>query len=280
MARKDFSAAFGDKTIFITGAASGIGLGLSRALAAAGARLLMTDVDGDACKAAAEQLRAAGGDVSGEALDVRDGAAFQAAFDEAWTRYGRIDTLFNNAGIGAAGDARDLAPEVWQRVLDINLAGVIHGCNAAWPRMAGAGGGQVVNVASAFGLLPGPLYAAYSAAKHGVVGLSRSLRAEGSALGIGVTAVCPGFIRTRILDNAVIVGIDRSRAEAAIPFRFMDTEDAVRRTLLGVERNRALVVFPWEIRLLWWLDRLSPPLVDAISAAAARRYRKLGGRET
>ena len=279
MARDDFSAAFGGKTIFMTGAASGIGLGLSRALAAAGAQLLMTDVDGEACESAAARLRAEGWNASASALDVRDGAAFQATFDQAWASHGRIDLLFNNAGIGAAGDARDVTAEIWQRVIDINLAGVIHGCHAAWPRMAAAGGGQVVNVASAFGLLPGPLYAAYSAAKHGVVGLSRSLRAEGSALGIGVTAVCPGFIRTRILDNAVLVGVDRARVEAAIPFRFMDADDAVSRILRGVRRNRSLVVFPWEIRLLWWLDRVSPGLVDALSAAAARRYRALGGRE-
>jgi NAD(P)-dependent dehydrogenase (short-subunit alcohol dehydrogenase family) len=267
--------AFRGKAVFVTGAASGIGLGLSRALAGAGARVRMTDVDGAACEAAAADFRAQGHDASAAPLDVRDGAAFSAAFEDAWRELGRIDLLFNNAGIGAAADARDMTAELWQRVVDINFMGVIHGCHAAWPRMAASGGGQIVNIASAFGLLPGPLYAAYSATKHGVVGLSRSLRAEGSALGIGVTAVCPGFIRTRILENAVVVGVDRARAEAAIPFRFLDADDAVASTLRGVARNRALVVFPWEIRLLWWLDRLAPSLVDWLSVAVARRYRGL-----
>jgi short-subunit dehydrogenase len=158
-------------------------------------------------------------------------------------------------------------------VVDINLMGVIHGCQAAWPRMTSAGRGQIVNVASAFGLLPGPMYAAYSATKHGVVGLSRSLRAEGRDLGIDVTAVCPGFIRTRILDNALMIGIDRESAEATVPFRFMDVEPAIAAILRGVARNRSLVVFPWEMRLLWWLDRLAPALVDRVSAATAARYR-------
>lgn len=265
--------AFSGKAVFITGAASGIGLGLAAGLAAVGARVRLSDVDGAACEAAAAALRGAGRDAVAVQLDVRDTDAFESAFGSAWRDMGRIDLLFNNAGIGAAADARDMTPELWRRVVDINLMGVMNGCQAAWQRMAIAGGGQVVNVASAFGLLPGPLYAAYSATKHGVVGLSRSLRAEGSALGIGVTAVCPGFIRTRILDNALMVGVDRDTAEAAVPFRFIGVEAAVGRILGGVARNRALVVVPWEMHLLWWLDRLAPSLLDRVSAAVAKRYR-------
>lgn len=265
--------AFSGKAVFITGAASGIGLGLAAGLAAAGARVRLSDIDGPACETAAAGLRATGHDAAAAQLDVRDADAFESAFESAWRDMGRVDLLFNNAGIGAAADARDMTPALWRRVVDINLIGVMNGCQAAWRRMADDGGGQVVNIASAFGLLPGPLYAAYSATKHGVVGLSRSLRAEGRALGIGVTAVCPGFIRTRILDNALMVGVDRDTAEAAVPFRFISVEAAVGRILNGVARNRALVVFPWEMRLLWWLDRLAPALLDGISAAAAKRYR-------
>lgn len=269
---------FGGKNVFITGGASGLGLGLARALAAAGACVRMTDIDGAACESAAAGIRAAGHEATAGRLDVCDGGAFSGAFDAAWQEYGRIDLLVNNAGIGAAADARDMTPELWRRVVEINLMGVIHGCHAAWPRMAAAGSGRIVNIASAFGLLPGPLYAAYSATKHGVVGLSRSLRAEGRALGIGVTAVCPGFVRTRILENALMIGVDRDTAERAVPFRFIDVDVAVAEILRGVARNRSLVVFPWEMRLLWWLDRLAPPLVDRISAAAAGRYRMAAGR--
>ena len=269
---------FHGRVAFITGAGSGLGLGMATQLAHSGATVVMTDVDRAACEGAASRLRESGHAAEAAALDVRDAEAFAACFATAWERHGRVDLLFNNAGIGAAGDARDVDAATWRQVVEINLMGVIHGCQAAWPRMAAAGGGQIVNTASAFGLLPGPLYAAYSATKHGVVGLSRSLRAEGKALGIGVTAVCPGFIRTRILDNALMAGVDRDSAEAAVPFRFLDADKAVRTILRGVQRNRARVVFPWEIRALWWLDRLSPPLVDVISAAAARRYRRVAGR--
>ena len=270
---------FSGKTAFVTGAASGLGLGMAQLLAASGARVVLADVDADACEAAARAILASGGRAESTPLDVRDAQLFEERFAAAWEAHGRIDLLFNNAGIGAAGDARDVELDTWRRVVEINLMGVIHGCHAAWQRMAAAGGGQIVNTASAFGLLPGPLYAAYTATKHGVVGLSRALRAEGRDLGIGVTAICPGFVRTRILDNAVMAGVERARVEAAVPFRFLDAEVAVRKILRGVARNRARVVFPWEIRLLWWLDRLSPAAVDAVSAMAARRYRRMGGRE-
>lgn len=272
--------AFAGKAVFITGAASGIGLGLAHSLAMAGARVCMSDIDGAACEAAADALRHAGGNVVAVPLDVCDAAAFDAAFASAWRDMGRIDVLFNNAGIGAAADARDMTPDLWRRVVEVNLMGVMHGCQAAWARMADAGGGQVVNVASAFGLLPGPLYAAYTATKHGVVGLSRSLRAEGRALGISVCAVCPGFIHTQILDNALLVGVERDAVESAVPFRFMSVEAATARILRGVAGNRALIVFPWKIRILWWLERLAPALVDRLSAAAAVRYRKAAKRTT
>lgn len=263
---------------FITGAGSGIGLGLAAVLARQGTRVWLADRDAPACEQAVAQLRADGGRAEAMVFDVRDEAAFSASFAAAWAESGRIDLLVNNAGIGAAADARDMNAGLWRRVIEVNLMGVIHGCHAAWARMAAAGGGQIVNIASAFGLLPGPLYAAYSASKHGVVGLSRSLRAEGRGLGIGVTAVCPGFVRTRILEHAEMIGVDPVQAEAAVPFRFLERDAAVAAILRGIERNRALVVFPFEMRLLWWLDRSAPVLVDWLSAMTARRYRDCAGR--
>ncbi|MEJ2514413.1 MAG: SDR family NAD(P)-dependent oxidoreductase [Gammaproteobacteria bacterium] len=263
-------------SVFITGAASGIGLGLAQALAQTGARVVLTDQDGGAAESAAALIRRSGGDARAMTLDVTDAAAFEAAFARAWSELGGVDLLFNNAGIGAAADARDMSLEFWRRLVEINLMGVIHGVQAAWARMADAGSGHIVNTASAFGLLPGPLYAGYTATKHAVVGLSRALRGEGDDLGVRVTAVCPGFIRTRILDNALVAGLDRSRAEEIIPFRFIDVDDAVQTILDGVARNRARIVFPWEMRLLWWADRVAPWAVDWMTAKSAARYRKLG----
>jgi NAD(P)-dependent dehydrogenase (short-subunit alcohol dehydrogenase family) len=108
----------------------------------AGASVIMSDVDLVACESAAQRLREAGHQATSTELDVRDAAAFCAAFDAAWTQHGRIDLLFNNAGIGAAAQTGDMTDELWRRVVEINLLGVVHGVHAAWPRMAAAGGGQ------------------------------------------------------------------------------------------------------------------------------------------
>lgn len=276
MGGSDYGGAFRGKSVFVTGAGSGLGAGMARRFAAAGARrVVLSCLHPGNAEAVAGEIRAAGGQARSVALDVTDAAAFEAAFAEAWAQDGGVDVLVNNAGIGVAADARDMTLGMWQRAVQVNLMGVIHGVQAAWPRMAARGSGHVVNVASAFGLLPGPLYAAYTATKHAVVGLSRSLGAEGRGIGIDVTAICPGFIRTRILDDALVAGLDRNRAEEVIPFRFLEADQAVDTILRGVARRRARVVFPWEIRLLWWLDRLAPALVDAVSARTARRYRRL-----
>jgi NAD(P)-dependent dehydrogenase (short-subunit alcohol dehydrogenase family) len=276
MSGRDFGGAFRDKVVFVTGSGAGLGAGMARAIGAAGARMVAVSCRHEAqAREVAQAIETAGGRARAMYLDVTDPDAFESRFAEVWDDEGGVDVLINNAGIAVAADARDMSLAFWRQVVEVNLMGVIHGVQAAWPRMAQRGSGHVVNLASAFGLLPGPLYSGYTATKHSVVGLSRSLLAEGRALGIDVTAVCPGFIRTRILDDALVAGLDRSSAEEVIPFRFLELEDAVTRILSGVARRRARVVFPWEIRLLWWLDRLSPALVDAISAATARRYRKL-----
>ncbi len=276
MSGRDRPGAFRDKVVFVTGSGAGLGAGMARAFAAAGARqVLVSCRHEEAAGEVARGIRAAGGNARAIRLDVTDPDAFAASFAEAWDREGGVDVLVNNAGIGVAADARDMSLDFWRQVVEVNLMGVVHGVQAAWPRMAARGCGHVVNIASAFGLLPGPLYSGYTATKHAVVGLSRSLRAEGRALGVDVTAVCPGFIRTRILDDALVAGLDRGRAEEVIPFRFLEADAAVATILKGVARRKALVVFPWEIRLLWWLDRLVPGVVDAISARTAQRYRKL-----
>lgn len=245
------------KVVFITGAASGIGLEMARQLLTHGARIVLSDRDAAGVERVAGTL---GEGASWVPLDVADGSAFESALDEAWQRCGRVDILVNNAGFGMAGEIADIDAGMWERIVAVNLMGVVHGCRLAFPRMADQGGGQIVNIASMFGLLPGPLYAPYVTTKHAVVGLSRSLRLEGRAAGIKVNAICPGFIETRILENAETAGVDSSRARETIPFRFLPVERAVATMLDGVARDRETLLFPIEMRLLCWLDRVAPGL--------------------
>ena len=135
-------------------------------------------------------------------VDVRDASGFQKLVDDTAAEHGRLDYLFNNAGIGIAGEERDVSLEDWNTVLDVDLHGVVHGVRAAYALMVKQGHGHIVNTASLAGLLPSPGLVPYAMTKHGVVGLSLSLRAEAAEHGVRVTAVCPGVVDTPILTRA------------------------------------------------------------------------------
>jgi short-subunit dehydrogenase len=137
------------------------------------------------------------------------------------------------------------------------------------------GSGHIVNTASGYGLLPGPVEAAYATTKHAVVGLSTSLRVEGADLGVKVSVVCPGFIETDIWQAATMLKVDRQEALAQIPFKMMKSKDAARAILSGVERNKQYIVFPFHARLLWRLNRISPSLMKPVYAKLMRDFRTI-----
>ena len=260
-----------DRVTLVTGGASGIGLGLCRALAEAGARVALADRDSAVAQQAAASLP---GRVRAYAADVSDAAAVEALVAAVVTDHGRIDALFNNAGVGLAGEVRDTSLDDWQRVLGVNLWGVIHGIQAAYPRMIAQGGGHIVNIASGAGLGPRPFMAAYASSKHAVVGLSTSLRAEAAAHGVRVSVACPGNIASNMLSSTAFRGLDGAGLRAAIPFKPMSADECARRILRGVERNRALIPVQWIAHAEWWLYRLSPWLYDHVSVFRARKFRE------
>lgn len=261
-----------NKVVFITGAASGIGLELARQLVDLGAEVLLTDKEADACRGAADSL---GEKAHAVTLDVTRPDDFERALDEAWQRFGRVDIVVNNAGFGMAGEIADIDAGMWERIVAVNLMGVAHGSRLAFPRMAAQGGGHIVNIASMFGQLPGPMVAPYVATKHAVVGLSRSLRLEGKARDVKVTAVCPGFIETPLFDHTENApGVDRHQAKETVPFRFLSVQKAGTAILKGVAKNPERLVFPSEVRLLCWLDRLAPRLTNWLFLKTLENTRK------
>jgi len=183
--------------------------------------------------------------------------------------------MFNNAGITVTGDARDLRLEHWCRVIDVNLWGVIYGTMAAYAIMVGQGSGHIVNTASLGGLLPFSLNIPYATTKHAVVGLSLSLRAEAADLGIKVSVVCPGFVRSGIYQTATLLNAPREKVLATIPFRLMDASKAAQTILHGVARNQAVIVFPNYARFLWWLYRLNASLLNPLSFKRIRSFRSV-----
>jgi len=180
------------KHALVTGGSRGIGLAVAQALRQTGARVTITGRDRDsldACQFDGDRLQ----------MDVADPASVEAAFAAA----GRVDILVNNAGQAASSPFHRTDAETWQRMIDVNLSGTFHCTRAALPGMVEAGWGRVVNVASTAGLTGYRYVAAYCAAKHGVIGLTRALALEMATRGVTVNAVCPGFTETDIVKDAV-----------------------------------------------------------------------------
>ncbi|HEY2774733.1 MAG TPA: SDR family NAD(P)-dependent oxidoreductase [Candidatus Binatia bacterium] len=190
---------FENKAVLITGAASGIGAATARRFAGEGARLVLADIDLDGAVQLARELDDGTGRVVARATDVRDIAQVTGAVEETVSRFGRIDVLCNNAGVGAYGESPDLDPQVWHNVLAIDLHAVFYGTRAAVPHMRRQGGGAIVNTASISGLFGDFGLAAYNAAKGAVVNYTRTAAIDHARDGIRVNAVCPGPIDTVLI---------------------------------------------------------------------------------
>ncbi|MEZ0342273.1 SDR family NAD(P)-dependent oxidoreductase [Mycobacterium sp. pV006] len=254
---------FAGKHALVTGAGSGIGAALCRALDAAGAHVVCTDIDA----AAAERTAAALSDrARAAALDVTDAAAVQAAVDEIVDRAGRIDLLFNNAGIVWGGDTELLSLEQWNAIIDINLRGVVHGVAAAYPQMLRQGHGHIVNTASMAGLSAAGQVTSYVATKHAVVGLSLALRSEAVPRGVGVLVVCPAAVETPILDKGAVGGfVGRDYFLQAQGGKAYDADRLARDTLRAIERNKAVLVKPAVAHAQWLFSRIAPGLMNRMA---------------
>jgi NAD(P)-dependent dehydrogenase (short-subunit alcohol dehydrogenase family) len=263
----------------ITGGGSGIGAALGKALVSQGAAVVLADRDAAAAASVAESL---GGRAESVALDVREPAAVQALVDGVMQRHGRIDYWFNNAGLTIPGEVKDHTLEDWRYIIDVNLIGVINGIHAVYPRMIDQGFGHIINTASLAGLGPVPGTTSYCATKHALVGLSRSLRAEAQEYGVRVSALCPGVIRTPILVGggkfgrmAVAAPVSHeAQQKLAERLRPMDPDDFARKVLRHIARNSSIIIEPSWWRVMYWMGRMSPPLMDWIAARSFRYLKR------
>jgi len=190
-----------DRVAVVTGAGSGIGLAIATELAARGARLVLGDIESDALTAAVAGLESTGAEIVGVRGDVSIAADVERLARTAMERFGALHVAVNNAGVAGGGPMWEIEPATWEWVLGVDLWGVIHGVRAFVPRIIESGaGGVVINTASMAGLTSTPFMGPYNVAKHGVVTLSETLYHELSLLhpDIGVTVLCPGWVRTRI----------------------------------------------------------------------------------
>ncbi|MFE5140850.1 SDR family oxidoreductase [Streptomyces fagopyri] len=269
-----YAERFGGQLVLVTGAGSGIGRATAFAFAEAGARVVAVDRDAEGAVRTAEMSRLIGSpDAWAETVDVSDEQAMEKLAEKVAGEYGVVDVLVNNAGIGLSGSFFDTTPEDWKRVLDANLWGVIHGCRLFGRQMAERGqGGHIVNTASAAAYQPSKALPAYSTSKAAVLMLSECLRAELAGQGIGVSAICPGFVNTNITSTAHFAGVDateenrrRKRAARLYGLRNYPPEKVADAILRAVVRNQAVVPVTPEARGARLMARFTPRALRAVA---------------
>jgi len=186
----------------VTGAASGIGLAMVEAFLGEGMSVVLSDLDGSGLDAQVARLSADGGDVFGVVCDVADPDAVVRMAEQCWERHGDVHVLCNNAGVGPTGPMLATTPAEWRWTIGVNVLGVAHGVTTFAPRMVEAGVGHIVNVSSQAGVMTSELLGMYCASKHAVVGLSEALYRELESTPVGVSCLCPEFVRTQVFDVA------------------------------------------------------------------------------
>ncbi|HSS32789.1 MAG TPA: SDR family oxidoreductase [Solirubrobacterales bacterium] len=278
-------ASFAGRRCLVTGAASGIGRATAAAVAARGAELYLTDVDAAGLERAAAEITGAGGHVAfSRALDIRDHEAVVAMAADVHAAHGSMDVVMNVAGVSTWGTIDRLEHEDWRQMIDVNLVGPISVLESFVPPMIEAGrGGHIVNVSSAAGLFGLPWHAAYSASKFGLRGVSEVLRFDLRRHRIGVSLVCPGGVRTPLVESVKIVGVDRQNPKikkliARFEKHAVSPEHVAAKIIEGVEKNRYMVFTSADIRVGYWVQRkFAPPyefamrlMNDRLSRAAER----------
>ena len=259
----------------ITGAGSGIGHELALLCARRGAHLALCDINDRAVANTAEMARETGAEVMASRVDVSDAEAMTRFAEATVARFGRVDLVVNNAGVGLVGGFLDTSRKDWEWLIGVNVMGVVHGCDAFLPAMIESGrGGHVVNLSSAAGLLANPQLSAYSATKFAVFGLSEALRMELKPHGIGVTAVCPGIINTGITQTSPIrgsgdTGERRERLASTYAKRGYTAKRVADNILRAVDRNRAVAPIAAEAHIMYVLSRTVPPLARWLAIRAA-----------
>lgn len=255
------------KVAVVTGAASGVGAALCRRLAWAGISVIATDVDGKELRLLARSLD--GASFYTRCIDVRDDDSIRRLLTGTVADLGRIDYLFNNARIPAPGAFDQLSYDDWQRAIDVNLWGVIHGTRHGFPLMRAQGFGHIVNTASIAGMAPAPRSAAYATTMHAIVGLSTSLRAEAASAGVRVSVAVPGTINRHRFDA------DSTSSHQTQPTQRNDhntigavnPDRAAGHIIRGMRKNKQYIVFPRYNRMLVTAYRVFPNLMAGLTAA-------------
>ncbi len=266
---------FRNKVVVITGAGSGIGKASAEAFAAEGADVVITDIHEDRLHQVSSEITAKGGRVLARKVDVADRTQVEGLASFAIKEKGRVDILFNNAGVAIGATVENTSIEEWEWIFSINFWGVLYGIKAFLPHMIERKYGHIVNTSSLAGLCSMPGMSAYSSTKFAVAGLGEALRAEVRKYGIGVSTICPGVINTRVVEDGRMHLRDGARANRQTVVDFYRNfgwppERVAKAVLSAVRHNRSVVPVGPESWVQWFSKRLSQKGFEATSELAGR----------
>jgi NAD(P)-dependent dehydrogenase (short-subunit alcohol dehydrogenase family) len=248
-----------EKTAVITGAASGIGRAYALALAKRGFKVGIVDIDMEGAKETLEMVEGSGGSGEVFSCNVRRLEEVQKTADHFFEKWGKVGILVNNAGVADVGMVGEIKIEDWERQIETNLWGYIYGCHSFIPRMKEQGGGHIVNTASSAGMVTLRSMGPYNVTKAGVIALSETLKSELAPFNIGVTVVCPSFLRTKLLDTTTAT--DKwifELADISMEGARVTSDDLAEMVVKAVEKNR-LYVFPQPFAKITWIDKRIAP---------------------
>lgn len=258
-----------NKVVMITGAGAGLGEAMARRFHQSGAQIVACDVVADRIQALAESL---GSEVMPVTMDVTSEADWADAMHQTMERFGRVDVLINNAGVAVAGSLEDTSLDDWRWVMEIDLIGVMLGCQAVLPMLREQKSGHIINVASVAGLAGAPEINAYGTAKAGVVALSEMLRAEVKLAGIEVSALCPAFVKTRLTETMRASGDHfEKRVKRWMEQSGVSADDVAEVVYQAVQKPKFMLLTHPQTKWLWRLKRWAPELYFKLLMHGAKK---------
>jgi NAD(P)-dependent dehydrogenase (short-subunit alcohol dehydrogenase family) len=265
-----------DKIAVVTGAASGIGQATAIEFADRGVDLVVSDINEAGLDETVAAIEAKGRRAVALGVDVSKPDQVEGMISKAIDTFGRVDILMNNAGVGLSGEMRHLSLQDWEWIVGINLWGPIYGIHFALPHMVKQKSGHIVNVSSSAGLIASSCMSAYTTTKFGLVGLSEVLRNELARFGIGVTVVCPGFVKTNIFDTTETRGMkDAPKGDDLPSWLGISKEACAKDILRAVQKNKFLIIPGPEMKVVYSFKRFAPFLYRGVTKMMGRQFERM-----
>lgn len=261
----------------VTGAGSGIGRTTALVLADHGAKVIVCDINLDGLKETEKLLQAKGAQVELEQADVSDWDSMQAMASRVLSRHAQVDILINNAGVVTVGDFQNVPLEDWHWIMGVNVMGVVHGCKLFSPGMIAAERGHIINISSVAGFCAPPEMSAYGASKHAVLGLTEALRYELAEFNVGVSAICPGFINSNIVNSGRMHGAALTGKEKINEMYLKNNHDPMlvaKAIVNAIRGNKAVVPVSQEAWVAYGTKRFIPSVIDAFQRSSLLRKMK------